>query len=44
MNSACSTRGRPKFTTKVVWKTEGKTPNVGPTIRWQNNSETDLVR
>jgi hypothetical protein len=44
MGSACSTLGRQKFTTKLVWKTEGKTPNVGPRIRWKNNSETDLVR
>jgi hypothetical protein len=44
MGSACSTRGRQKFTTTLVWKTDGKAPNVGSRIRWKNNSETNPVR
>jgi len=44
MGSACSTHGRQKFTTMLIRKTEGKTPNVEPRIRWKNNSETDIVR
>ena len=45
MESAGSTRKRQKkLITALVWKTEGKTPTVGPRIRWKNYSETDLVR
>jgi hypothetical protein len=45
MDGACSTYEIQKIFTKIlVWKTEGKTPFVGPRVSWENNYEMDLIR